>query len=198
MTAQSNPLHSTGDVMPFDEYLQVAAQPPQSGVHWPWSRLREHACSAPGERGTVALVSRPESGEAAPGVSVALQVVAPGSATTPHRHSFWHLYMVRSGRGLCCMDDAQHYPLAPGDVLYVPAWQAHSFRCDGRDPLVLLATQNLPQVAAQGTLVRQACDGDTQYVYRPSAIAADGLAGCHAIPAAWQEPERGYANRSAT
>ncbi len=98
--------------MPFEAYLKAAAKPLQGGIHWPWGMVRGRTDGADhGERGTVALVSQPDSGEAAPGVSLALQVVPPGYATPPHRHSFWHLYMVPDGRG----GNVQHVAWLGGD-----------------------------------------------------------------------------------
>jgi gentisate 1,2-dioxygenase len=165
---QRAPAATVGGLMPFEAYLKAAAKPPQSGIHWPWGMVMGRAQGGDhGERGTVALVSQPDSGEAAPGVSLALQVVAPGQATSPHRHSFWHLYVVQEGTGDGYLDGTLHCALAPGDVLYVPAWSLHSFRNTSKAlPLVLYALQNLPQVATLGTLVRQSGEEQPERVYQ--------------------------------
>ncbi|WP_369071203.1 hypothetical protein, partial [Burkholderia gladioli] len=136
------------------------------------------------------LLAGDAGAEVAPGISLAIQIVEPGAPTRAHRHAFWHLYVAVAGAGTAWLGEAgapiererdvgdaapageRAYPLAAGDALYVPPWAAHRFaagQADPRDPagpLVLYAVQNLPQLAALGTLVREAAHGGIEHVYR--------------------------------
>ena len=142
----------------FDDYLAAAAGCADAAVHWPRSDVDAALARFPhGERGTAALVlPRPTpTGEAAPGLSLTVQVVPPRGATSAHRHSFWHLYLVVAGSGRALLDGDRSYPLGPGDALYVPPWTPHRFENDADDAtLQLYALQNLPQMAALGALQR--------------------------------------------
>lgn len=178
-----DPSSGRGVLLPFDAYLTATAQPRQSCVLWPWSELSEKTTLANhhGERGTVALVAGSDSAEVAPGLSMTVQVVVPGARTASHKHSFWHLYVVKSGGGSCRLGGDVQQALAAGDVLYVPAWSPHSFENECADePLVLIALQNLPQLAALGTLIRESEAGLVTHVYRKSSPI--GEAALRAIP----------------
>ncbi|MDE1180844.1 cupin domain-containing protein [Paraburkholderia sp.] len=166
-----------GRFVSFDAYLDSASQRRPQSAHWPWSAVSgAWAAHAHGERGTVALVAGPPTdgnepghanAEAAPGVSLTVQIVEPQRTTRSHRHSFWHLYVVVTGEGRAYVEQGTGYALAPGDALYVPPWAEHRFvNPDGAAPLVLYAVQNLPQVAQLGTLVRESPDAGIEHVYR--------------------------------
>ncbi|CAB3764220.1 cupin domain-containing protein [Paraburkholderia solisilvae] len=172
-----------GGLIPFAHYLSIASRTPPRPAHWSAKAIADATGRFPhGERGTAALVpceegfGDPGSVEAAPGISLTLQIVEPQQGTRPHRHAFWHLYLVVAGDGVGHVasegdrHDAAAYSLVAGDVLYVPAWATHSFvNPDSTTPLMLYALQNLPQLAALGTLVREAPDGGIEHVYRVSS-----------------------------
>lgn len=174
-----------GTLIPFVRYLQLSSQLPPRATHWSASTIAESTAQFPhGERGTVALVpaqhlaeAEARSVEAAPGISLTLQIVAPLQQTHAHRHAFWHLYIVVSGEGVGHVRGAHEqeegtYRLASGDVLYIPAWAAHHFvNANSTTALTLYVLQNLPQLAALGTLVREAQGGGLEHVYRPSSGA---------------------------
>ncbi|MDN7182853.1 cupin domain-containing protein [Caballeronia sp. SEWSISQ10-4 2] len=166
---EHRPQPDAGRLVPFDAYLAAASRSRQKPVHWPWRAVSQTwAGTGHGERGTVALVADADAGrvEAAPGISLTVQVVEPQCSTHSHRHSFWHLYVVVSGEGSAHVDGTSEYRLAPGDSLYVPPWIAHRFaNPHGSAPLMLYGLQNLPQLAELGTLVRESPDGEIQHVY---------------------------------
>ncbi|CAG9251916.1 Cupin domain-containing protein [Paraburkholderia unamae] len=205
--AASGPARHDGRLVPFGAYLDAAARTRPRAAHWSAAAIDEARRRFPhGERGTVALVADDaadegdrdgrtvrdpvfvdravatsahyDASEAAPGVSLTVQIVEPARDTQAHRHAFWHLYVVVTGCGIAHVDEAgtpidalssdeSAYPLAAGDALYVPPWAAHRFENPHRSaPLVLYALQNLPQLAALGTLVREASHGGIAHVYR--------------------------------
>jgi gentisate 1,2-dioxygenase len=160
---------STGRLLVFDSYLDAAKKSKPDPCHWRWPNIEATAAHfARGERGTLALVSgSADAGvEAAPGVSMALQAIYPGERTTTHTHSFWHLYIVLAGTGSACVGAEEDTALAVHDVLYVPPWTHHAFSNDGKQPLLLYALQNLPQLAQLDTLARSIVAGEVEAVYR--------------------------------
>jgi gentisate 1,2-dioxygenase len=180
-------------LVPFAGYLAMSARDPAQPVHWRHAVL-EAGCqeAAHGERGTVALVplgSTGRNGEVAPGLSMTIQVVRPGEITSPHRHAFWHLYLVGEGQGLARVGRVRHrggqdrgsggfphadFQVARGDVFYVPPWASHQLEnSHADDALVLYVIQNLPQLAGLGTLLREAADGTLDHVFRGPLQAAD-------------------------
>lgn len=166
-----------GRLISFGAYLTAAGRARLLPTHWPSRDIAVARSRYPqGERGTVALVPGDggDSAEAAPGVSLTIQIVEPIRDTRAHRHAFWHLYIVVSGHGIAHVDDTLTYTLAPGDAFYVPPWTAHHMsNPHGDESLVLYALQNLPQLAALGTLMREAPDGGIEHVYRaPSDLPA--------------------------
>ncbi len=53
--------------------------------------------------------------------------VAPGGHTPHHQHNYEHEVLVLAGRGVA-IGPAGETPLAPGDVIYVPANEMHQFQ----------------------------------------------------------------------
>src|SRR5262249_26417162 len=151
-----------GTALPHDDYLRRFRRPQSSPTLWRWARLASDLELLPhNERGTLAL-SVPGADEACdivPGISIALQVVKAGEQTRPHTDSWWHLYLVQCGRGTVGLEAmAGVAELGPGDVLVIPAWCAHSFANPGRENLVLLRMQNLPQLSRLANLMSQEPD----------------------------------------
>src|SRR5689334_9536553 len=130
---------TTGAILPFAEYLAQNRRRKTPPVIWRWNSLAEAMSHAQhGERGTIALAdpNGAEPATIAPGLSAALQVVKQGERTTPHAHSFWHLYLVHAGSGLAFLDDdVAGSSIGQGDCLFIPAWSAHAFESTGGEPL---------------------------------------------------------------
>ncbi|OKJ99619.1 hypothetical protein AMK26_26735 [Streptomyces sp. CB03234] len=122
-----------------------------SPVVWQWENLaKELEAAEHTEYGTLTLASPEGRHEIVPGTSMTFQVVRPGGRTTPHAHSWWHLYFVRSGAGTVVFDETgESTELSGGDILLIPAWSAHHFENHEADgDLLLLNMSNLPQLAA--------------------------------------------------
>jgi len=54
-----------------------------------------------------------------------------GSTTPRHAHDFPHLVKVESGYGLAVGPDGTEKPIGPGDYVFVPANELHSFKNAG-------------------------------------------------------------------
>jgi len=163
------------NLLRFADYLEREKKPKEIPAHWPATQLA--ACLAdvePLQRGALALVSNRAApgAEIAPGISMTVQTLRPGQGTAPHSHSFWHIYIVTSGRGHVYLGaDQDKQALAPNDVLYLPPWSEHRFECDTAEDLILYTLQNLPQLAALGALVRQEPDSDMTVMFKtPPAV----------------------------
>lgn len=171
-----NPI--SGEFVAFSDYLERTKRERSVSVLWKWSEIARNLAHFPaGERGSIALGHRGggNSLSTAPGLSTTVQVVAPAARTKPHAHSFWHLYIVRSGNGLFFANESDEgSSLVAGDILFIPACTMHSFSNPaGEEPLILFAVQDLPHVAELGVLARQEAGGSLDLVYsQPNTGAA--------------------------
>jgi gentisate 1,2-dioxygenase len=167
---------SSGEIFAFSAYLEKTMWLPADALLWKWSDVETSLESQPHNvQGTLALGS-PHTADLAtiaPGLSLVIQVLKPGESTKPHRHSFWHLYIVRSGSGEARLGNEDNRKrIAEGDVLFTPAWCTHAVdNREGRAPLVLLRLQNLPQNAELGTLARED-GGELKHIYASESTAA--------------------------
>ncbi|WP_116137457.1 cupin domain-containing protein [Trinickia diaoshuihuensis] len=164
-----------GDLLPFSEYLELTSKPPADPVVWKWQAIESMKENrSPNPQGTLALSGGEVDahGTVAPGLSLVIQVLRPGDQTEPHRHSFWHLYIVRSGTGHIAFGEAgSPERIEEGDTVFVPAWCHHAIgNRDGEEPLVVYRLQNLPQNASSGNLMRE-IDGKPQLIYASTGSA---------------------------
>ena len=60
--------------------------------------------------------------------------VDPGGHTPKHAHDWPHINFVAAGRGVLCLDGADH-ALEAGSYAYVPAGDEHQFRAAADEPL---------------------------------------------------------------
>lgn len=81
----------------------------------------------------------------AKGIYMAVAVLAPGHASTPHRHTNCESAIyVAKGRGkfLCGPNLERLLEIAEGDCLYIPPEAAHQPVNDGDGPLELIVARN--------------------------------------------------------
>lgn len=155
-----------GELRPFSRYLENNQRPHECGVIWSkasiFHKLETEAFTS---RGALFLANptrvNAKEIETLHDLSVTVQVIKSGEDTTPHSHSFWHLYVLISGAGKLILDGKPPATIVSGDVIYVPAWSEHQFINHEHENLVLYVIQNLPGMAKQGTLLRN--DGDKTY-----------------------------------
>ncbi|WP_176055004.1 cupin domain-containing protein [Paraburkholderia caribensis] len=164
-----------GDILPFSEYLELTAKPIAEPVVWRWQAIEsETRLRAHNPQGTLALSGGnvDEHGTVAPDISLVIQVLKPSEMTERHRHSFWHLYIARSGSGeLAFGEDGVTERIESGDTVFVPAWCYHTIaNCSDSEPFVLYRLQNLPQNASGGNLMRE-IGGKLQIIYANPGLA---------------------------
>lgn len=170
---------SQGKIVHFSTYLQKTLRARGEATVWRWADVQAGLAGKDHDaNGTLALADGNASDPAtiAPGLSLVIQVVQAGDHTRPHSHSFWHLYLVRSGSGTARMGAKQTpHRIVSGDTLFVPAWCSHAIEnIDGIEPLILLRLQNLPQTASLGALSRDE-GGSLQHLY--DEVASSKIAG---------------------
>lgn len=140
----------TGSRFPYPEFRKHQAQNQPVPVVWQWTTLaKELEAAEHTEYGTLTLGAPEGSHEIIPGTSITLQAVRPGDRTTPHSHSWWHLYFVQSGSGTVIFDTTRETAeLSEGDIMFIPAWIVHHFENrDADGELLLFNMSNLPQLA---------------------------------------------------
>lgn len=140
----------TGSQFPYPEFRKRYAKERPSPVIWQEKTVAEELDAAEHtEYGSLTLSKPDGAHEIVPGTSMTFQVVKPGGHTTPHAHSWWHLYFVRSGTGVVVFDDTRETAeLNAGDIMLIPAWSVHRFENRGtQEDMVLLNMSNLPQQA---------------------------------------------------
>jgi len=153
-----------GALRDFSSYLEDNKKQKESSVIWSGESIRQSTLTESfTSRGAFFLVNpnRKNQGETLHDISVTVQVIKPGDSTTPHSHSFWHLYIGISGSGEIMLNENDSSIINSGDIIYVPAWVEHQFINNGQQDLVLYVIQNLPGMASQGSLLRK--DGIETY-----------------------------------
>jgi gentisate 1,2-dioxygenase len=147
-------LIGSGNQFPYADFKKRYDTPPQEPVAWRWADIvRRLGAAVPSERGTLAL-SLPDGGaEIIRDVAVTYQVVPAGGRTAPHAHTWYHLFVVRSGAGTVSFHESGGTTrVDAGDILLVPAWSPHHFDNPGDEDLVLLNLMNIPLLARLGNL----------------------------------------------
>lgn len=145
---------SSGSHIPYPDFKKRYEPAEPRPVQWNWQEIarRLRTVEHP-ERGTIALTLPDGSAEIMRDVAVAYQVVPAGQTTTPHAHTWYHLFIVQSGTGTITFhegDETNH--LSAGDILLIPAWSTHHFTNSTSDDLVLLNVMNIPLLADLGNL----------------------------------------------
>ncbi|MEU8890411.1 cupin domain-containing protein [Streptomyces sp. NPDC048442] len=141
----------TGNQFPYPEFRKRHARVEQSPIVWNWGFLaKEIEAAEHTPYGTLTLATPDGNHEVVPGTSMTFQSVRPGERTTPHSHSWWHLYFVRAGSGTVVFEKSREsVELSTDDIMLIPAWQVHYFENqEDSGDLLLLNMSNLPQLAA--------------------------------------------------
>lgn len=175
-------LAADANIMTLRAYLNQVSRPADLPAFWSADAIAAaFAALPPGEPQAIVLTAntRGNQGEIAPDLSLVLQEVRPGQQSAPHRHSFWHLYIVQAGRGVACIEGAGGArAIAAGDIVFVPPFHSHGFdNLEGAEPLILITLQNMPQLAQLGCFMRESEAGSWYLVHTPGEAAATRFEG---------------------
>lgn len=97
------------------------------------------------------------AGSVAPGIDVAVNVLRPGEATAPHRHTSSVVNLVVRGEGMSLIGGRQ-VRWGPGDVFTTPCWLPHSHAATGPEPAVRLSFSDAPLLRRLGVLTAEEAD----------------------------------------
>jgi len=128
---------------------------------WKWDILRPAVadaikCASPAavERRVLSLID-PESDSPAAGtttnLSTALQVLLPGEAARPHRHTMNALRFVIEGKGAYTIVDGKSCLMEEGDLVITPGWTWHEHVHKGAGPIVWMDALDAPLHRYLGT-----------------------------------------------
>jgi gentisate 1,2-dioxygenase len=120
---------------------------------WPWRTMRplveraiELASPASAERRVLSLID-PTGGDGdfhtTTNLNAGLQILLPGEAARPHRHSMDALRFVLEGEGAVTRVDGRLAPMAFGDLVLTPGWCWHEHWHEGHEPIVWLDVLNV-------------------------------------------------------
>lgn len=148
----------SGSLVPYLSYREKFKPKKLTPIHWSWKNLlwqleefqRHHS-----QRGslTFSTLNNEEGCEILPGSAISIQVIKPLCRTQPHKHSWWHLFIVQQGKGSMILDGNNTLLIKQQDVLLVPAWCLHEIVNDSSEEnLILMSLTNLPQQSALGCL----------------------------------------------
>lgn len=121
-----------------------------------------------------------------------LQLILPGEAAPPHRHSQSALRLILEGDGAHTTVEGQKILMHPGDVVFTPSWTWHDHGNDTASPMVWLDGLDIPLVRTldAGFAELRRNDGGPassttklHFPYVETRRALDALAGQAADPA---------------
>ncbi len=163
-----------GHLKPFSEYLALSAQPRGKAAVWRKQDVETALGQQPQsqERLTRAMAltrtDAPDAFGLNESISLIVQALGPGERGRSHSHSFWHLYFVLKGHGASVIG-GERITWSTGDTFFVPSWVEHDLHNLSEDEdAIVYSTQNLPQHAHGGTLMRKEGAGFTH-------ITSDGV-----------------------
>jgi len=151
----------------FPLWENAAAHAPSTGPEpahlWAWRELRQFAEEAMGMREMAAVERRvlqlvtPHSKwpraltGSANNLSGNIQVLMPGEAARPHRHSMNALRFVLEGEGAVTIVDGKECEMAEGDLVTTPGWTWHEHIHRGAKPIMWLDVLDAPLHRYLGT-----------------------------------------------
>jgi gentisate 1,2-dioxygenase len=135
---------------------------PERAHRWSWQVLRPLiadaiAVQSPAaiERRVLSLGNPASSGPYDEGttrnISAAIQILMPGEAARPHRHTMNALRFVLEGSGASTIVDGKDCPMEVGDLVITPAWTWHEHVHRGAGPMIWLDALDVPLHQYLGT-----------------------------------------------
>ncbi|NUU36242.1 cupin domain-containing protein [Pseudomonas sp. C2B4] len=148
--------NTKGEFFSYKDFRQSLQRPSASARVWKeeeLSDMRQSLASSDVDIVALAHENSLEGCRLTPGMAVSMQWLIPGSVLNGHAHSWWHLFIIQSGKGTLTLGDADAVNVGPGDVLLVPAWTEHGFvNTSATEPLAMLNMSNMPQMAMLSNL----------------------------------------------
>jgi gentisate 1,2-dioxygenase len=146
---------SDAHVRPLWEIPQAHsnATPEHRSTLWPWRTMRrlvDRACELAStdvaERRVLSLIApdaKPGDFHTITNLNAGLQILLPGEAARPHRHTMDALRFVLEGEGAVTRVDGKDAPMMRGDLVLTPGWCWHEHAHRGTAPMVWLDVLNV-------------------------------------------------------
>jgi gentisate 1,2-dioxygenase len=140
----------------WDRYNQLAPPEPaprDRGMQWRWSQLKpliDRACREVSvelaERRVLMLINPGFNGliTSTTGLYGAIQVLMPGEAARPHRHTASAFRFVLEGQGGCTTVNGKPCVMNEGDLILTPNWAWHDHTNPGSDRVVWFDGLDVP------------------------------------------------------
>ena len=129
--------------------------------HWPWRLMRSFVDDAMRVTSPAAVERRvltltdPDgiggAGSTTTNLTTGLQILLPGEAARPHRHTMNALRFVIEGKGASTVVDGKDCPMDEGDLIITPGWTWHEHVHKGSAPIVWLDALDAPLHRYLGT-----------------------------------------------
>jgi len=174
----------------WERYSRHDADTPRSepAFIWPWRDVEPLVDQAVRETGMdtaerrVIQMNNPHfPGQpicATTNINCGFQILMPGEAARPHRHTMNALrFVVEDGGGSgATIVDGKHCPMAPGDMILTPAWTWHEHIHEGDSRVIWLDALDVPIVDHLGAAFFEAGPSNEYPEMTPdSALRAPGL-----------------------
>jgi gentisate 1,2-dioxygenase len=128
---------------------------PLAGHIWPWEVIRPLAMNTTQltspeivERRVLQLTNpystSPNDESSVKNLAAAIQILLPGEAARPHRHSMNALRFVLEGEEAVTVVDGKPCPMQVGDLILTPAWTWHEHHHLGTSPVMWLDVLDVP------------------------------------------------------
>lgn len=170
----------SGVIPLWDRYHRLLHPEPMSPdvpFLWRWAELQSLIARAAAEvtmdqaERRVLMLANPDFGGTAvttTNLFAGIQILEPGEAARPHRHTASALRLVMEGEGGATIVDGQHCPMLPGDLILTPNWAWHEHLNKGTTRVVWLDGLDLPLSAHLGAIF---AEGGAAYARRGNAPA---------------------------
>ncbi len=128
----------------------------EKAFHWPWSTLRLFAEQAGDQVGLdqaerrVLVLSNPQFGGkpvTTGTLNAAVQILNPGEAAEPHRHSMAAIRLITGSDGGTTTVNDFKFPMSAGDLILTPAWCWHGHFNDTAGRALWIDVLDVPLVA---------------------------------------------------
>jgi gentisate 1,2-dioxygenase len=176
----------------WDRYHQlIGAEPaaPDRPFLWRWRALQPFIQRAAAEvqmdraeRRVLMLVNPDFDGKVITTTNLfaGIQILEPGEAARPHRHTASAMRLVMEGEGGATIVDGQHCAMEPGDLILTPNWAWHEHVNRGASRVVWLDALDMPLASHLGAIFAEG--GDAYDKANLPAIAADAFAQGGVVP----------------
>jgi gentisate 1,2-dioxygenase len=170
----------------YHELLPSEPKSPDKPFLWRWTELQGFIDRAArdvamdkAERRVLMLCNPAFNGKAVTTTNLfaGIQILEPGEAARPHRHTASALRLILEGEGGSTIVDGQDCPMEPGDLILTPNWAWHEHFNRGKRRVIWLDGLDMPLAAHLGAIFSEGggASGANSKAITGAAFAQAGL-----------------------